>query len=56
MADYEFESVRWLKARARLARAMRNFPDENAYYQIAREIEELRAENQKLKEDRHDLG
>ena len=48
MADYEFESVRWLKARARLARAMRNFPDENAYYQIAQEIEDLRAKERNL--------
>ena len=48
MADYTFESVRWLKARARSARAMRNFSDENALHQIAREIEDLRAKERNL--------
>lgn len=43
MPQYAVESVRWLKGRARTARAVRNFTDENTYLQIAREIEDLRA-------------
>ena len=50
MAEYAFDAVRWLRVRARAARAQRNFTDENNFYQVAQELEALRAENLKLKE------
>jgi hypothetical protein len=39
---YQFDAVRWCKARARTARAVRNFADENSFVQVAREVEGLR--------------
>jgi hypothetical protein len=47
---YQFDSVRWCKSRARSARAQRNFADENSFVQVAREVEELRAELAALKD------
>ena len=41
-AEYTFDSVRWLKVRARAARAVRSYQDENTFLRIAREVEELR--------------
>lgn len=43
MPQYSFDSVRWLKVRARAARISRRFDEENNYLRIAREIEDLRA-------------
>lgn len=43
MPQYKFDSVRWLKVRARAARTGRHFDEENTYLGIAREIEDLRA-------------
>lgn len=48
MGQYTVESVRWLKGRARTARAVRNFTDENTFLGIAQEIEDLRAKERNL--------
>lgn len=42
MPQYKFDAVRWLRSRAKSARAQRNFDDEDTYLQIAKEIEILR--------------
>lgn len=43
MPQYSFDSVRWLKVRARAARISRRFDEENTHLRIAQEIEDLRA-------------
>ena len=52
---YQFDAVRWCKARARSARAQRNSADENSFIQVAREIEELRARLAEVEEQRDGL-
>ena len=49
---YQFDPVRWLKVRARVARQARNFEDENSFLKIAREIERLRQEVAHLLDER----
>jgi ABC-type phosphate transport system auxiliary subunit len=46
---YQFDAVRWCKARARSARAQRNSADENSFVKVAREVEELRVELKTLR-------
>ena len=48
MAQYRFDSVRWLKVRARAARISRRFDEENTHLRIAQEIEDLRAKERNL--------
>ena len=54
MAQYRFDSARWLKVRARAARASRQFDEENNHLRIAREIEELRAACRSMLAGEHD--
>lgn len=54
MPQYKFDSVRWLKVRARAARASRQFDEENNYLRIAREIEDLRAACRAMLAGEHD--
>ena len=54
MPQYKFDSVRWLKVRARAARISRRFDDESNYLRIAREIEELRAACRSMLVGEHD--
>lgn len=49
MGQYEFDAVRFLTGRARAARAMRNFADENNFIQCADRVKELEAESERLK-------
>lgn len=49
MAQYKMDVVRFLKGRARAARAMRNFADENNFIQCANRIKELEEDVKRLK-------
>jgi len=52
---YQFDAVRWCKARARTARAVRNFADENSFVQVAREVEGLRTRLAEVEAQRDEL-
>jgi hypothetical protein len=52
---YQFDAVRWCKARARSARAQRNSADENSFVKVAREVEELRARLAEVERERDEF-
>lgn len=54
MPQYSFDSVRWLKVRARAARTGRHFDEENNLLRIVREIEDLRAACRAMLAGEHD--